>query len=81
VTRAVKILTKKNMNKNVKKAIRNEYEILANLDHPHIVKLYEIFEDQSYFYLVQQYCKGGQLFDEIIKRKFFDETNAQFLMK
>jgi calcium-dependent protein kinase len=50
--RAVKILSKKNMSNSVKNAIRNEYEILANMDHPHIVKLFEIFEDKNYFYLV-----------------------------
>jgi calcium-dependent protein kinase len=50
--------------------------ILRKLDHPNILKLYEIFEDSKTYYLVTEYCKGGELFDEIIKKKTFSEADA-----
>ena len=54
-----------------KEKIRLKYEIdiLKNLDHPNIVRLYEVFEDKRCIYLVTEICNGGELFDEILKRK------------
>ena len=45
---------------------KREIEILRNLDHPHIIKLYETFEDAINIYLVMELCEGGELFDKII---------------
>lgn len=43
-----------------------EINILAKMDHPNIIKLYEVFEDKRYVYLVMEECTGGELFDKII---------------
>lgn len=53
-----------------KEKIRLKYEIdiLKNLDHPNIVKLYEVFEDKNNIYLVTELCTGGELFDVILER-------------
>ena len=40
----------------------NEIKILRNLDHPNIIKLYEIWEWQHICFLVLEYCAGGELF-------------------
>lgn len=66
-----------------KEKIRLKYEIdiLKNLDHPNIVKLYEVFEDKHYIYLVTELCTGGELFDEILKRKQFAEKDAAPVIK
>ena len=48
------------------KSFKYEINILKKLDHPNIIKLYEIFEDKNRYYLIQELCKGGELFDEII---------------
>lgn len=55
--------------------------ILRNLDHPNIVKLYELFEDSKNYYLVTEYCNGGELFDRIKRLNFFTEKQAADLMK
>lgn len=47
--------------------------ILKNLDHPNIVNLYELFEDEKFYYLITEYdnynniryLMGGELFDRI----------------
>jgi len=31
------------------------------MDHPHIIKLYEIYENKNYMYVVTEYCEGGSL--------------------
>ena len=40
---------------------------MKKLDHPHITKLYEIYEGHHYIYLVTELLKGGELFENIIK--------------
>lgn len=34
-------------------------------DHPNIVRLEEVYESHSEIYLVQEVCKGGELFDRL----------------
>lgn len=53
-----------------------ELEILLTLDHPNIIKFHEIFEDEEFFYIVQEYCAGGELLNRIIKRKYYPEKLA-----
>ena len=44
-------------------ALRNEITIMSQLDHPHIARLQEVYEDDDNIYLVQEVCEGGELFD------------------
>lgn len=53
-----------------------EIQILRKLDHPNILKLYEVFTDDKRYYLVTELCKGGELFDEIITKVNFTEKEA-----
>jgi calcium-dependent protein kinase len=69
------------MDEDEKKMLFNEINILRNLDHPNIVKMYEFFEDEKRYYIVTEICKGGELFDEIIARGKFTEKDAAILMK
>ena len=59
----------------------NEINILKDLDHPNILKMYEFFEDEKRYYIVTDICKGGELFDEIVKRGKFSENDAAVLIK
>ena len=53
---------------------------MIKTDHPHIIKLYEIFESQRSLYLVMEECKGGEVFDRIIEhiqsKKMYSEKDA-----
>ena len=59
---------------------KHEINILIKLDHPNIIKLYEIYETPEYFYLIMELCTGGELFDRIISNiengKPFTEEQA-----
>lgn len=52
--RAVKFMRKENMTPKAKKWFENEINIMKTLDHPNIVRLFEIFEDDTKYYLVQE---------------------------
>jgi len=47
------------------KELRNEVEVLSTLDHPHIVRTLETFENREMMYLVMEYCSGGDLWKRI----------------
>jgi calcium-dependent protein kinase len=80
IVHAVKIMEKSKMDKGEKVRLSYEIDILKNLDHPNIVKLYEVFEDDKYMYLVTELCTGGELFD-IISDKTFTEKEAAEIIK
>ena len=69
--RAVKILTRANLEPKEEENISNEIRNLIDLNHPNILKIYEFFVDNSSYYIVTDICAGGELFDEIVKRKRF----------
>lgn len=56
-----------------------EISILTSLDHPNILRCYAIYEDTNLFYVVTEYCEGGELFDKIIKWKKFSEEQASLI--
>lgn len=49
------------------KRLEEEVAIQQMLDHPHIVKLFEVFRDAKRMYLVMEICSGGELFDRIVE--------------
>lgn len=47
-------------------ALQNEVDILSQLDHPNVVKLFEIFEDKECMYLVLEIMTGGEVKDILV---------------
>jgi calcium-dependent protein kinase len=64
--RAIKSVGLKNASETEK--IERELAIQQSLDHPHIVKMFEVFKDAKRYYLVMELCTGGELFDRIIEK-------------
>lgn len=61
--------------------LENEFEILKSVDHPNIIKFYEMFVDAKNYHLVTEFCGGGELFDHIIDRGRFSEVYAGRIVK
>jgi calcium-dependent protein kinase len=59
----------------------NEITALKTLDHPNIIKLFEIYEDEEDVYLVQELCTGGELFDYIVNQEFLSENQAAVIFE
>ena len=67
---AIKIMNKKKMDTSDIELMRTEIEILKICQHPNIIRLYDIFENVDYIYIIMEYCPGGDLFSFLEKRKF-----------
>lgn len=51
------------------------------MDHPNIVKLYEIYYYKSFYYVVMEYCKGGSIIELVKKLKQFPESLVVNIMQ
>ena len=58
---AIKIMTKKNMDKSDLELAKVEIDILKIAQHPNIIKLYDVFENEHHIYIIMEYCSGGDL--------------------
>ena len=58
---AIKIMAKKNMDKSDLELAKVEIDILKISQHPNIIKLYDIYENENYIYIIMEYCSGGDL--------------------
>ena len=45
------------------------------------MKLYEYFEDEKNVYLITELCQGGELFEKIVEKEFFEESYAARIFK
>lgn len=58
-----------------------EIQVLRELDHPNIIKIFEYFIDNKYHYIIQELLTGGELYETILKCQKFNEKTAAFIMK
>jgi len=67
---AIKVMAKKEMTVQDVELQRREIEILKMCQHPYIIRLLDIFENQDYIYIVMENLSGGDLFTYLEKRNF-----------
>ena len=77
--RAIKKIEKRIVKDPVK--LRNEIEILQLADDPYIVRLFEYYEGPKDWWLVMEFCTGGNLVEYMKKRKTLNEKIASTLFK
>lgn len=74
---AVKIVTKSKLTKEDEVALHDEIQVLKDLQHPNIIRLYDVFEEKEYYYLVTEKMMGGELFDRIVQKSYYNEKEAR----
>ena len=67
---AIKIMKKSTMDSSDLELVRTEIEILKICQHPNIIRLYNVFENADYLYIIMEYCSGGDLFSYLENRSF-----------
>ena len=63
---------------DVKSVADNEVDHLSSLTHRHIVSYKEGFVDTKYFYLVMEYCEGGDLAGVVERKQRKSEKLSEF---
>ena len=71
--RGIKVISKNMISSEQKSQMIDQIKISMELDHPNILKTYEVFQDDRHFYIVQELAEGQELFDYIVKRPLFYE--------
>lgn len=57
--------------------LQREIRFLKLLNHPHIVKVYDVIEMTDFIYIVMEYAVGGELFDYIVANKRVKDNEAR----
>jgi serine/threonine protein kinase len=78
---AVKCMQKKSLTKEDRKAITSEVSILMSLDHPNIIKVFGMYEDDASVFIVTELLRGGELFDRIVQHEYYSEGMAARVVK
>ena len=50
---------------------------MKHIQHPNIVDFYDVFMDEKHIYLVLEYLEGGELYDHIMEKEVYTETEAR----
>ena len=61
--------------------MEQELDVLSRTDHPHMVRVFELLQDDTNFYIVTELVTGGELYDHIIKVKRLNEREAADVIK
>ncbi|TMW48377.1 hypothetical protein DOY81_006547 [Sarcophaga bullata] len=75
---AIKIIDKSQLDTTNLQKVYREVEIMKRLNHPHIIKLYQVMETKNMIYIVSEYASQGEIFDYIAKYGRMSENAARF---
>ncbi|XP_026070749.1 serine/threonine-protein kinase BRSK2 isoform X6 [Carassius auratus] len=65
---AIKIVNREKLSETVLMKVEREIAILKLIEHPHVLKLHDVYENKKYLYLVLEHVSGGELFDYLVKK-------------
>ncbi|XP_031428111.1 serine/threonine-protein kinase MARK2 isoform X8 [Clupea harengus] len=74
---AVKIIDKTQLNSSSLQKLFREVRIMKQLNHPNIVKLFEVIETEKTLYLIMEYASGGEVFDFLVAHGRMKEKEAR----
>mmetsp|Transcript_111660 Transcript_111660/g.346472 ORF Transcript_111660/g.346472 Transcript_111660/m.346472 type:complete len:530 (-) Transcript_111660:203-1792(-) len=73
---AVKAFKLSNLSSQQKAQLEGEVEISLCMDHPHVARLFDVYESQEFLHLVMECMEGGELYERIVELKTFSERDA-----
>lgn len=79
---AVKIISRKSLlSKTMSERFETEIRVLQQMNHPNIVRLYEMIKDAQNYYIFMEFCPGGELFQYIVDRRFVPEEESRMFFR
>ena len=81
VIRAMKVISKKKLKYGfTDEDIMQEIDILTKLEHPHIIKVFEFYNYDKHYYIINEFCNEGDLSEKLTKLRKFPEFFVKILM-
>ncbi|KAI8363642.1 kinase-like domain-containing protein [Mortierella sp. GBAus27b] len=76
---AIKIIPKASLENRaaVHRGIEREIAIMKLINHPHVIRLYDVYETDKELFLVMEYVSGGELFDFLVEKGRLTESEAR----
>lgn len=78
---AIKQVKKKSQSESAIEAMYREVNVMNSVDHAHIIKYFETYEESNYIYLVMELCENGSLEDKIKDGPLKEEDAARYLFQ
>jgi serine/threonine protein kinase len=66
---------------DVRKILEKEITIMKLIEHPSIMKIYDVYESSKELFLILEYVEGGELFDYLVKKGRMTEYEALFFFQ
>ncbi len=79
-SRAFKVIKKDEKNFKQSQELIQEIKLLEETDNPYIVKMYEFYDCPRAICLINEYLKGGSIYDKLKKEKKFSEFNTAIII-
>jgi protein-serine/threonine kinase len=77
---AMKVLNKnKILSQNIVRYVVTERNVLSNIKHPFIVRLFYAFQTNEFLYLILEYCEGRDICYHLRKNKYFEEETVKII--
>ena len=76
---AIKTISKESLGEE-KLLLLREVDIFTNLDHPNIVKFFEVYQDEQFFHIAMEFCSGGELLEKLSREEMFSEAETKRIM-
>ncbi|GMS95038.1 hypothetical protein PENTCL1PPCAC_17213 [Pristionchus entomophagus] len=77
---AIKIIDKKAIGDDLPR-VKTELDALRTLQHQNICRLYQEIETEEKFFLIMEYCSGGEMFDYIVRKARLEESEARHFFR
>ncbi|CAF4265505.1 unnamed protein product [Rotaria socialis] len=74
---AIKIVNREALSESVLLKVEREIAIMKLIEHPHVLRLYDVYESRKYLYLILEHVAGGELFDYLVKKSRLTPKEAR----
>jgi len=78
---AIKMIDKSKLKKEELEVIHDEVDIMKRVHHPNCVQMFDLFDTKKKLCMVLELLRGGELFDRIVKKRHFSESQAASVMQ
>ncbi|VDN09911.1 unnamed protein product [Dibothriocephalus latus] len=78
---AVKIVNREKLSDSVLQKVEREIAIMKLIEHPHVLGLYDVYENRRYLFLILEHVSGGELFDYLVKKGRLSVKEARRFFK